>query len=104
MKPRPRRILLATAIGVLITACAAVTAHFAATAGASFLASVLRWPNTLLQAIVPLHNIGTLEQPFYEATPLNLLAFMASFPLAAVLYSVVSYAILSIRAARSNVV
>ncbi|MEQ1935640.1 MAG: hypothetical protein ABL962_17420 [Fimbriimonadaceae bacterium] len=84
-------ILLALGIGILITAVTAALSHFASELGAELASDILSWPNTLLQSLVPLHNIGTSEQPFYEGTPLNIAAFFVSFPLAILIYGMVAY-------------
>ena len=95
MKRRYRHILLAIEIGALVTAASAALAYFAHEAGAASISRALYWPNTLLQSLVPLHNIGSPEQPVYEATPLNFVAFLASFPVSVLVYSVVAYILLS---------
>src|SRR6266851_5654794 len=66
MKRRYRHILLAIEIGALVTAASAALAYFAHEAGAASISRALYWPNTLLQSLVSLHNIGSPEQPLYE--------------------------------------
>jgi hypothetical protein len=88
----------ALGIGVVLTSALAVGAFMAHKAGAETIARVLFWPNTLLQELVPPHNVGTPAQPLYEGTPLNFLAFLASFPLGLLAYSVVAYVGLAKRA------
>jgi hypothetical protein len=85
-------ILLALGIGTLVTAVTAALSYFAFQAGAQLVSEVLFWPNTLMQSLVPLHNIGTPEHPFYEGTPVNIAAFFVSFPLSILVYSGVAYA------------
>jgi len=104
MKRRYRHILLAIEIGALVTAASAALAYFAHEAGAASISRALYWPNTLLQSLVSLHNIGSPEQPLYEATPLNFVAFLASFPVSVLMYSVVAYVVLSTRGRSGNVV
>ena len=90
-----KRIFLAFAIGVLVTAILFALSFAADSFGFTTLANGLLWQNTLLQGLAPLGNIGTPEHPVYEGTPLNLLAFLASIRLGIVIYSVMSYAALS---------
>ena len=89
-----KRILLALLVGLILTAGLLGLAFVAADAGLDALARGLLWPNTLLQSLAPLGNVGTPERPIYEGTPLNFLAFFASIPLAFVIYTAAAYAIL----------
>jgi len=84
-------IPLALGIGTLVTAVTATLSHFAFQAGAELVSEILFWPNTLMQSLVPLHNIGTPEHPFSEGTPVNIGAFFVSFRLSILLYSAVAY-------------
>ena len=84
-------ILLALGIGILITAVITALSYFASELGVELLSDVLFWPNALMQGLVPLHNIGIPEQPFYEGTPLNIAAFFLSFPLAVLAYGTGAY-------------
>ena len=84
-------ILLALGIGTLVTAVTAAISYFTFQAGAELVSEILFWPNTLMQSLVPLHNIGTPEHPFYEGTPVNIAAFFVSFPLGILVYSAVAY-------------
>jgi hypothetical protein len=84
-------ILLALGIGALVTAVTAALSYFAFQAGAELVSEILFWPNTLMQSLVPVHNIGTPEHPFYEGTPVNIAAFFVSFPLGILVYSAVAY-------------
>jgi len=90
-----KRVLVAIALGVLITFALIGLALAAASAGLDSLAKVLFWQNSLLQSLAPLGNIGTVEHPVYEGTPLNFLAFLASIPLGFLIYARVAYAALS---------
>jgi len=94
MRRRWVRILLAIAIGVLVTA---VTAAAASAFRSDSARELVFWPNTLLQSLVLAPNIGTADHPIYEGTPLNLLAFIASFPFAIVVYSAIAYVFLRYR-------
>jgi hypothetical protein len=87
-------ILLAFGIGIVITALTATLSYLALPAGSELVSEIVFWPNTLMQSLVPIHNIGTPEHPFYEGTPLNIVAFIASFPLAVLLYGTVAYVFL----------
>lgn len=89
-----KRFLLALAVGILITAALFGLANAAGAAGYPGVARALFWQNALLQSMVPLNNIGTPEAPFYEGTPLNCLAFIASVPLGVLIYSFAAYVIL----------
>jgi hypothetical protein len=88
---RPLLILSAFGIGVLLTALTATLSYFASQIGAELASEILFWPNTLMQSLVPLHNIGTTAHPFYEGTPLNVAAFFVSFPLAVLVYGTAAY-------------
>lgn len=90
-----KRILLAFAIGVLVTAALFALSFTVESLGFTSLANGLLWQNALLQSFAPLGNIGTAEHPVYEGTPLNFLAFLASIPLGIVIYSLVGYVALS---------
>ena len=96
-----KRIFLAFAIGVLVTAILFALSFAADSFGFTTLANGLLWQNTLLQGLAPLGNIGTPEHPVYEGTPLNFLAFLASIPLSIIIYSLVAYAALSIARRRA---
>jgi hypothetical protein len=98
MNSRLWRVASALGIGIVLTGALSGGAFLAHNAGAEPIARVLFWPNTLLQELVSPHNIGTPTQPLYEGTPLNFLAFLASFPLGLLAYSVVAYVGLAKRA------
>ena len=89
-----KRIFPALLIGLSLTAGLLGLSFVAADAGLDSLAKGLLWPNTLLQSLAPLGNVGTPERPIYEGTPLNFLAFFASIPLAFVIYTSAAYVIL----------
>jgi len=94
---RKSQTLLALGLGLVLTAGLATAAYLLHRAGAEGIARALFWQNTLLQSLIPLHNIGTLEKPVYEGTPLNYLAFLATFPIGFIVYSVIAYVGLSRR-------
>ena len=87
--------LMAMAVGTAVTLVGAAGSYLAFHAGAVSLSGILLWPNTVLQNLVPLvyglPNIGTPDHPLYEGTPVNILAFFISFPLAILVYSIVAY-------------
>ena len=88
---RPLLILSAFGIGVLLTTLTAALSYFASQAGAQLVSEILFWPNTLMQSLVPLHNVSTSAHPLYEGTPLNIAAFFMSFPLAVLVYGAFAY-------------
>ena len=96
-----KRVLLASGLGVLVTIVLFGFAFAAGDAGHESLARILFWQNSLLQMLAPLGNMGTPEHPIYEGTPLNFLAFVASFPLGFAVYGGASYAIISIHGSRA---
>jgi hypothetical protein len=96
-----KRLIPALLIGLLLTGGLFGLSLLAANAGLESLARGLLWPNTLLQGLAPLGNIGTPERPIYEGTPLNFLAFLASIPLGLVIYTAAAYVILGWRGRRS---
>ena len=91
MQHRTTLVFVAVGIGVLLTAITATAAYFASRSGSDRLSEIIFWPNTALQALMPAPNIGTPEHPIYEGTPLNILAFFASFPAATLIYALIAY-------------
>jgi hypothetical protein len=53
--------------------------------------AILLWQVGLLFSLVPAHNIGTPEQPFYEGTPIHLLAIPAGILLGVPIYAFLSF-------------
>jgi hypothetical protein len=94
MNTHVQRISLSLLIGIAATVLLTAAASLCFDFGAEAATRVLSWPNTLLQTFVPQLNIGTAEEPFYEGTPLNILAYIASFPLSIGVYSLVAYMIM----------
>ena len=86
-----KRALQAFLIGTIVTFAFFGVAFVSFEAGYEGLGKAAIWQNALLQALAPLHNIGTPENPVYEGTPLNFLAFFASVPLGILVYSLVAY-------------
>lgn len=85
------RSVIAIVVGFLVTLGLNILAFIASKLQHPLLSSALIWPNTFLQCLTPLHNIGTAERPIMEGTPLNFLAFMASVPFAWLIYSLIAY-------------
>ena len=89
-----RRIWLSAAVGILITLILLALAYVSSKAGMNSLAQTIFWQNSLLQKLVPLHNIGTIERPVYEGTPINFIVFICSIPFGFLIYGGIAYAIL----------
>ena len=92
-----RDVIKASIFGIAFTLLLLTGAFVADSAGHSGLARAIFWQNGLLQAAVPLNNIGTAQEPVYEGTPLNLMAFVASIPLGFIIYGVAGYVALRFR-------
>lgn len=97
MKARTFTLFSSLAIGIAVTLALTAAASLTYDVGAEFTTRLLSWPNTLLQSMIAPHNIGTTEKPVYEGTPLNLLAYFASFPLSICIYTLVAYLLISLR-------
>jgi hypothetical protein len=97
-----KRVFIAIAVGFLATLGLNVLAFVADTLGCALLSSVLIWPNTLLQSLTPVYNIGTAERPVMEGTPLNFLAFIGSIPLSWLVYFLITYIFLSALSGRTD--
>ena len=95
-----KQILIAALIGIAIAFACLGLSVYSEELGLGFLSDAFAWPNTLLQLLVPAHNIGTAERPMLEGSPLNFLAFLASVPLGAFVYSVIAFVWLRRRRAR----
>jgi hypothetical protein len=91
MSRRWVQIAFALGIGVCVTI---ITSAVARALNSESARDLIFWPNTVLQYLVPVPNVGAPDQPLYEGTPLNFLAFLASFPFAILVYGVVAYALL----------
>lgn len=89
-----KRTLLAACIGILVTLLLLGAALGADSAGLESLARALFWQNTLAQSFVPMGNIGTTEHPMYEGSPLNFIAFLASFPIGVAVYGAVAFVLM----------
>ncbi len=89
-----RNVSIASIVGVLLTLLLLACSFAANSAGHPDIARAVFWHNGLLQSLIPLHNIGSTEQPVYEGTPLNIIGFFASIPLGFVIYGVAAYSVL----------
>jgi hypothetical protein len=79
------------AIGIFITLVLLGFSYIASAFGFTQIAHILYWQGWGLQFLVPCLNIGTVEKPFCEGSPLDVIAFFAGIPLGFVLYSVAAY-------------
>lgn len=86
-----RKVVLAIAIGIVVTLVLLGLAFAADAAGHPGIARALFWHNGVLQSVVPLNNIGSAAHPVYEGTPLNFLAFCASILLGFIIYGAAAY-------------
>jgi hypothetical protein len=97
-----KRAFIAIAVGFLATIALNVLAFVADKLGWPFISSVLIWPNTILQSLTPMYNIGTAQRPVMEGTPLNFFAFIVSIPMSWLVYSRITYLVLSTLKGRSG--
>ena len=98
---RRTRIFIALLGGASITAVSVMGAIAASALGFDGIARVLYWPNTLLQGLTPCVPIRTDDHTFCEGTPLNDLAYFASFILGEVAYAAVIFVLLGKKRATS---
>jgi hypothetical protein len=89
-----RTILLALFIGIVTTLSLLALAYGFDSLGYPKISYLIFWQNSILQSFCPLINIGTPENPLYEGTPLNFLAFIASIPFGILIYSIAAYVFL----------
>jgi hypothetical protein len=102
MRSRSTTLLIALGVGVLLTLMLTAAAYYTYETGAESIVRILSWPNTLLQNLIPCHDIGTAERPFCEGTPLNVAAYVASFSLSVAVYTTIAYVLLRRQAIASN--
>jgi hypothetical protein len=93
---------MAIGAGVLLTVVLTLASYLLDKIGSNGLATVLFWPNSLLQSAAPCIRGSGLERPFCEGGPINALAFVASFPLSIAVYSGIAYVILRRRTRRDT--
>jgi hypothetical protein len=96
---RAKPLAIAAGIGVLLTVALTGAAYLSHYAEAETAAKVLFWPNTSLQSLIMCVDVGTPRHQMCEGTPLNVVAYGASFPLSIVVYPLVAYALLRCRIA-----
>jgi hypothetical protein len=87
------RVLLSLVSGVALALFMDWCAHVAYRSDAPLLAKILRWPNTLLEGLVPPTNIGSTEHPVFEATPVDVFLYLAGYPLGAIVYAAIAYVV-----------
>ena len=102
MRSRAVVLLIAIGVGVLLTVVLTGAAYYSYAAGAQNVSRALFWPNSLLQGLVPCNDIGTPEHPMCEGTPLNVLAYGASFPLSVAVYAAIAYVFIRRRTLRGT--
>lgn len=71
MKPPLKSLLIAIGFSGIIT----IIGWLAITEGYENVGRVAVWPAAVLVSLMPHPNIGTLEDPIYEGTPLDIVVF-----------------------------
>lgn len=98
MRSRSTTLTIALAIGVVFTIVLSIAAEYTHGTRMESVARMLSWANTLLQSFVPCYDMGngmgSIERPYCEATALNVLAYVASYPLSITVYAAIAYFIL----------
>ena len=102
MRSRAVVLLMAIGVGVLLTVVLTGAAYYSYAAGAQNVSRALFWLNSLLQGLVFCNDIGTPEHPMCEGTPLNVLAYGASFPLSVAVYAAIAYVFIRRRTLRGT--
>jgi hypothetical protein len=104
MRFRVAILLTALGAGVLITIVLTAASYVLFEAGAKNLSAALSWPNSLLQAAAPCVRVqaSVVGRSICEGTPFNDIAFVASFPLSIVVYSVIAYGIIRRRSRKGT--
>ncbi len=85
---RIKRVVASIFIGSAITC---VFVWLASRFNNTNLGKILLWPVPLIVNAIPGLNVGTPENPIYEATPLHFLGYIAGVGVSAIFYSVVVY-------------
>jgi hypothetical protein len=96
---RAKPLAIAAGIGVLLTVALTGAAYLLHYAGMETAARALLWPNTLLQSLIPCVDVGMPSHRMCEGTPLNVVAYGASFPLSIIVYGLIAYALIRHRIA-----
>jgi hypothetical protein len=91
MKSRAAATMTAAAIGAVLTAATYWLAALAYDAGSETLSRVLSWSNSILQSLVPCNELKTAQGVECEGTPVNVLAYILSFPTGFAVYSYLAY-------------
>lgn len=90
-----KKFILSIVIGIIATLILLAAAFGFDELGYPDVSRAIFWQNSVLQSLVPLHNIGTAEKPIYEGTPLNILAFYVSIPFGFLIYSILAYVLIN---------
>ena len=90
-------VMLGLALAIALFVFSGVALYF----GFGKWARIIEWQASLFQSLVPAHNIGTVDQPVYEGTPVQLVAWYVGVILSAPLYIVVVYAALLLKRNRA---
>ncbi len=99
MKQRIKNILLSGLIGISVTTFGIMVAYIS---GGSSIGRLLYWQGYLLQSFVPAPNLGPPTDPHFEATPIHMFAFFLGIPLGILIYSILSYAVISMAQRKMN--
>jgi hypothetical protein len=91
------RFVTSLVLGALASAGLIGAARFADALGYKALSGILFWPNTVLQNLIACAPIQASPQHFCEGTPLNLIAYIASFPISVAVYSAITFAFIGRR-------
>ena len=89
-------ILLSVLSGIFISSLFSALAFYVGDQGYEKMAMILYWPGIFLVNLVPLHNIGSSQSPFYEWTPIHFAALATGYPLGILVYSIVTYVCIKI--------
>lgn len=99
------RWLISICCGVLLTVvltALSFTVMVVSDGRARGVAKVILWQAAIVTSLVPSHNIGTAEEPIYEATPVDLFLSLVGILLGIPIYTVASYFVLSKLAERKK--
>ncbi len=83
-----KRVVASIFIGSVITS---VIVWLTFRSSNASLGKILLWPVPLIVNAIPGLNVGTVEHPVYEATPLHFLGLILGVAISAIFYSVVAY-------------
>ena len=91
----------ALVLGLAIAIALFVFSELAVYFGFGRWARIIEWQASLFQSLVPAHNIGTVDHPVYEGTPVHLVAWYVGVILSAPLYIALVYAALLLKRDRA---